>query len=94
MDLEAEDYEVSESKEPHGLVATSYRPQMPYSTADARAPLPALGGKRLLAEPRWSRGRVLEKFNGIEREKRCQKQEAWKHVRGHVPSGTPEVNSY
>ena len=52
MDLEAVGDEMSESEEQHGLVGTSYKPQMPYSTADARAPLPALGGKTLLAESR------------------------------------------
>ena len=52
------------------------------------------GGKTLLAEPRWSCGRVVEKFNGIETEKRCQKSEAWKHVREHVPSGATGVNPY
>ena len=76
MDLEAADYVMSESKEQQGLVGTSYRLQMPYSTADTRAPLPALGGKTLLPEPIWSRGRVVEKSNGIETGKRCQKQEA------------------
>ena len=94
MDLEAADYVMSESKGQQGLVGTSYRLQRPYSTADTRAPLPALGGKTLLAESRQSRGRVVEKSNGIETERRCQKQEAWKHVRGHVPSGTTGVNPY
>ena len=85
---------MSESEEHHGLVGTSYRLQMPCSTAYTRAPLPALGGKTLLAEPRWSHGRVVEKFNGIETEKRCQKHEAWNHVRVHVPSGATGVNPY
>ena len=66
MDLEAADYVMSESEEQHGLVVTSYRLQMPYSTAGARAPLPALGGKTLLAESRWWHGRVVGKLNGME----------------------------
>ena len=86
MDLEAGDYVMSESEEQRGLVDTSYRFQMPYLTAGARAPLPALGGKTLLAESRWSHGRVVEKLNGME--VRETLPEAWKHVRGHVPSGT------
>ena len=77
-----------------GLVGTSYRIHVPCSTVDTRALLPALGGKTLLAGPRWSRGRVVEKFNGIETEKRCHKQEAWKHVCGYVVSGTTGVNPY
>ena len=51
-------------------------------------------GAKLLAGPRWSRGRVVEKFKGIETEKRCHKQEAWKHVCGHVLSGTTGVDPY
>ena len=52
---------MSEIENECGLVATYYRLQMPCSTVDTRAPLPALGGKMLPAEPRWSRGRVVEK---------------------------------